>query len=319
MYFYKTSVNRTLTGLFALLINLQFGTAAMAKLSVVTTTTDLSALVKEIGGTEVSVESICKGTQDPHYIEAKPSFMIKINRADLVLANGLELEIGWLPSILRGARNPKVMEGNPGFLEVGPLVDVLEKPAATVTRAEGDVHPSGNPHVTLDPIRLGSIAVKVAERMGDLDSTNKTTFVDRALSFQKRLNEKTKGWQERIEKTGIKKIVTHHKTLTYFFDRFRIVNPAILEPKPGIPPTSKHIIAVTKMVREQKIPLILIENFFDAAVARRIETDVPDVRILSVPVAVGGEEGIETSEQLYEKLIATLKTKRGKDEYVVAP
>ena len=282
-------------------------TAAQARLSVVTTTTDLAALAVEIGGSDLSVESICRGTQDPHFIEAKPSFAIKVNHADLVVSIGLGLEIGWLPSILDLARNPKVIRGGPGFLEVGPLIDVLEVPKGTVTRADGDVHPEGNPHITLDPIRAGLIALKMAQRLGELDPAHRGVFEERAKALQSRFADKTKGWQARIARSHVTQIITHHKTLSYFFDRFHIENPAILEPKPGIPPTTKHTLEVISLLKDRKVPLILIENFFDIAVAKRVAEEAPTVRILSVPVSVGGEPAVKSLDDLYEFLVSAIE------------
>jgi zinc/manganese transport system substrate-binding protein len=284
---------------------LALGTAtpAFANLNVVTSTTDLAAITREVGGSEINVESISKGSQDPHFIEAKPSYMVKVSHADLLISVGLELEIGWIPPLVAGARNPKVSPGQKGFLEVGPEVQPLEVPHGKVTRAEGDVHPLGNPHVTMDPIRAGEIAGVIAERLGQLDSAHSAVFAANAKAFQARMKEKTAVWKSRIEKSGVRKAVSYHKTLTYFFDRFGIENPAILEPKPGIPPTSGHILEVIQTMKDQKIGLILVENFFDPSVTKKILSEMPSVRSVTVPVAVGGEAGIEKMDDLYETLV----------------
>ncbi len=282
---------------------------AQAKLSVIAATPDIAALVAEIGGSEVTVDTIAKGTQDPHYIEAKPSYMTKMSHADLVVAVGLDLEVGWMPSILRGARNPKIAPGSNGFFELGSTIEPLEVPEGKITRAEGDVHPFGNPHFTLDPIRMGIAGVALAERLGQLDAPHAAAYVTRAKAFQKRMADKTKLWQARIAKSNVKEIVTYHKTLTYFFSRFGLKNPAILEPKPGIPPTSGHIMEVIATIREKKIPLIMVENYFDPTVTNRIKEDVPAVRVAVVPVAVEGAPGIKTLDDLYEKLVATVEGK----------
>ena len=290
-----------------LLLILCVSNNAQAKLLVVTTTPDLRSIVSEIGGDLVSVDAIAKGTQDPHYIEAKPSFMTKVSHADLLISLGLDLEVGWLPSIVSGSRNPKVAAGSKGYFEIGSLLDPIEIPSGKVTRAEGDVHPFGNPHVNLDPIRMGKAAVLIAERMGELDTTNASKFLEKAKAFQSRMEEKTKDWSARIEKTGIKKIITYHKTLNYFFDRFHIENPIQLEPKPGIPPTSSHILEVIQTCKEQKISLILVENFFDATITARIKQDIPTIRSETVPVAVDGESNIHTLDDLYENLVNVIE------------
>jgi zinc/manganese transport system substrate-binding protein len=283
--------------------------AAEAKLNVITTIPDLRVIAHEVGGDLIHVESLGKGTQDPHHIEAKPSFMLKVNHADLVIAEGMELEIGWLPSIIAGARNPKVNRGERGYLEVGPKVDPLEVPTGKISRSDGDVHPEGNPHVTLDPIRAGEIGKLIAQRLGELDPANGKKYEENAKAFQAHLIEKTREWQSRIAKSGVTKIVTYHKTLTYFLDRFKIANPAILEPKPGIPPTSGHTIDVIHIIQEQKIPLVLVENYFDATVTNKIKQEVPGLRAVSIPVSVDGATGINTLDDLYEAIVKAIEGK----------
>jgi zinc/manganese transport system substrate-binding protein len=278
-----------------------------ATLNVLTTQTDLRAIAKEVGQEFISAESIGRGTQDPHYIEAKPSFMVKANRADLLISIGLDLEIGWLPSIIRGARNPKIISGQKGYLEVGPLVDPLEVQTGNITRAAGDVHPFGNPHVWLDPIRAGEIGVIIAMRLGELDPSHAPQFRENAKALQSRLQAKTKTWQERIDRTGVTKIVTYHKTLTYFLDRFKLQNPAILEPKPGIPPTSGHILKVMETMQTENIPLILVENFFDSSVTKKISASNPTIRIATVAVSVDGANGILTMDDLFETLVKSIE------------
>ncbi|MBI3543687.1 MAG: zinc ABC transporter substrate-binding protein, partial [Deltaproteobacteria bacterium] len=148
-----------------------------------------------------------------------------------------------------------------------------------------------------------------AERLGELDGSVAAKFAERAKAYQARLVEKTKGWSARIAKSGVKKAVTYHKTLTYFLDRFKIENPAILEPKPGIPPTSGHILEVIRQIKEQKIPLVLVENYFDPTVTTRIKESVPSLRSATVAVAVDGAPGTGTLEELYEKLVSTVEGK----------
>jgi zinc/manganese transport system substrate-binding protein len=284
--------------------------AAYARLDVLTTLPDLKAIAAEVGGEYVKVDAIAKGTQDPHYIEAKPSFMVKARNADLLIAIGMELEIGYLPSIIRGARNPKIVKGQMGYLEVGPLVKPLEVPTTAISRAEGDVHPLGNPHVTLDPVRAGEIAAAIAKRLGELDPAHAAVFQANAEKLQQRLGAKTKEWQKRIEASGVKQVVTYHKTLTYFLDRFHLKAPVELEPKPGIPPTSGHTLEVIQTIKQDKIPLILVENYFDPAVTEKIRRTVPAVRAETVPVSVGGAPGVDTIDDLYETLVRAVEGRK---------
>ncbi len=281
---------------------------AHAKLNVVTTIPDLRFIADQVGKEYISVESIAKGTQDPHAIEAKPSFMVKVSRADLVVAIGLDLEMGWLPSIILGSRNPKIKSGSSGYLEVGALVQPLEVMHGEVTRADGDVHPAGNPHVTLDPLRAGQVAIFLAQRLGELDPTHASLFKQNAEKFKADLEVKTKIWKARIEKSGVKAVVTYHKTFTYFLDRFKIENPAILEPKPGIPPTSGHILKVIEIIRDQKVPVVLIENYFDPTVTQKISQSVK-VRSAVVPVSVDGASGMNSLFDVYENLVRQIEGK----------
>lgn len=280
---------------------------AEAKINVVTTTPDLAVIVSEIGGDNVSVQSLAKGTQDPHFLEAKPSFMVKINRADLVISTGLELEIGWLPPIIQGARNPKVMPGTDGYLEVGQFITPIELPTTKVSRAEGDVHPFGNPHFMVDPIRAGRVAVGIADHLAEMDPDHAAIYKENASKLQKRLEDKTKLWQARIAKSGVTEVVTYHKTLNYFLDRFGIDNPINLEPKPGIPPTAQHIMEVIRVVKEKNIKLVMIENFYDKSFADKIATEVPNIKIVTIPVEVGGEPSIKTLDDLYEHLVTVIE------------
>ena len=277
-----------------------------AKLNVVTTLSDFKPLVKEVGGPYVKVDSISEGNKDPHFLSAKPSYIMKVKYADLVIANGLDLEVGWLPKLLSAARNPKVVEGKKGYLELGMHVSVLDVPKGPVTRAHGDVHPDGNPHVTLDPIRLGEMAIVIADRLSELDLKNTKTFKNNALALQKRLLTKTKEWQTRVKKTGIKSVVTYHETLLYFLDRFGIEKAAILEPFPGVPPTAKHTLTVINEASKKGTKLILIEQYFDMKAAEKPASQIPDVQVVSVPVAVQ-EPNIPTNEALLERLVTILE------------
>lgn len=280
---------------------------AQAKVNVITTTTDLKALVDIVGKERVDSFSIAKGTQDPHQIEAKPSFMVKLRSADLVLAQGLELESAWIVPLLEGARNSKVMVGSSGYFELGALLDPIEKPTGSVSRAQGDVHPGGNPHFQLDPIRLGKAAVLIAEKLSALEPSGSAFFQSNATAFQKHMEEKAKEWQARIKKSGVKEVVSYHKTFTYFFDRFLLQNTLHLEPKPGIPPTASHLMGVISEMKKRGVKLVLIENFYDDGPAQKIRTEVPGSHVERLPVSVGGEPTITDPEALFERIVKVIE------------
>lgn len=279
-----------------------FPAVVNAKLQIATTTTDLAALVRKVGHDQVEVFSIAKGTQDPHQIEAKPSFMVKLRSTDLVIAQGLELESAWILPLIQGARNPKLNAKNSLF-EVGAELEPIEIQSGASTRAEGDVHPGGNPHFQMDPLRLGKAAVLIALRMSELDPSQKDFFQKNALQFQAEMTEKYKAWQTRIKKTGISEIATYHKTFSYFCDRFGIRCEIQLEPKPGIPPTAGHLLSVVQQLKSKKLRLILIENLYEDSVGDKIKNEITNILVKRVPVSVEGEPSISTNEQLIEQLV----------------
>lgn len=284
-----------------------FSLEAQAKLVVGATTQDMEALVQAVGGSEIETFSVAKGTQDPHQIEAKPSFMVKFRGADLIVAQGLELETAWVIPLIQGSRNPKIAQGTKGFLELGPSLDPIEVARGSVSRAEGDVHPDGNPHFQLDPVRMGKAAGLVAARLGELDAAHAEVYTKNAAEFQKRMDQKYKEWSARLKKTGIREFVSYHKSFSYFADRFGLKNNLYLEPKPGIPPTASQIIHVMTEMKARAIKAVLIENFFDDSVKGKFEKEVPGAKVAKVPVYVGGEDSIKTNEALIEKIVATLE------------
>lgn len=276
--------------------------AVSAKLQVATTTTDLAALVKEIGENEVEVFSIAKGTQDPHQIDAKPSYMVKLRTVDLLIAHGLELESAWLQPLIKGSRNIKLADKKAVF-EVVEHLEPLEIPKGNISRAEGDVHPGGNPHFQFDPVRLGQAAMLIADRMGEINPSQKVLYLKNAEKFKKHLLEKLIEWQNRLKKTDIKEVVTYHKYFSYFCDRFKVQCEIQLEPKPGIPPTTSHLLSVIEQMKKRKIHLVLIENLYDDSVRSKLEQGVAETKVVRVPISVEGDVGISTNEQLIENLV----------------
>ncbi len=284
-----------------------FPLMAKAQIQVVATGPDLAALVQEVGQDQVSLVTLARGSQNLHFLETKPSYMVQARRADLVVANGLGLETAWLPQVLRGARNPKVLPGSKGYLELGHHIRAIEIPAGTVSRSHGDVHPEGNPHWTLDPLRMGEAAVALAARLGELAPEHAEVFSDRAKSLQQRLITQTEKWKIRLKKTEVQKVITYHRTLNYFFDRFGIEAVAYLEPKPGIPPTAQHILSVIQTAKENQIPLILVEHYYDSKVAQRVSRELPQVLVKTVSAAVGGSPQVTNLDELYEQLVRTFE------------
>lgn len=294
---------------FVFLVTFSLLQVASGKIKVVTSTTDILSVVKIVGGDYIEATSIARGTQDPHYLEAKPSYMVSLRDADLLISNGLSLEIGWLPSLIRGARNPKINPDQVGYLELGRLTTPIKKTSGPITRALGDVHPEGNPHFTLDPIRVGELAVLIAKKLGDLDPTNKSKYEEHAKAYQDLLKRRFEDWKSRIAKTNIKKVISYHSSLDYFLERFQIESVIYLEAKPGIPPSTQHILKVIETAKKEQIKLILIDNYFDTKIGERVKKDVPSINVVSIGIAVGSEPGLNSIEDVLEKLVKTIEGK----------
>ncbi len=283
--------------------------SAYSKIKIFTTTSNLADIVRIIGGDEVSVESLCKGIQDPHYLEAKPSYTFKLSKADLLVSIGLGLEEGWLPLVIRGSRNPNIREGEKGRLVASRAINLLEIETSSISRSQGDVHPGGNPHFMLSPQRAIEVAQLIYLKLSDFNSAKKSVFHQRFKNFESKLNKKIKEWKGRIEKG--KNVISYHKTLTYFYNDFGINNVDVLEPKPGIPPSASHILKIISKIKKENVKKIVIENYFDDTIAKRIKKDVSDVQIVVVPVAVGGKDGIIDIFSLYEYLVSNIGTFNG--------
>ena len=281
----------------------------MAKVNIVTTTSDLQALATAVGGERVAVDGLIKGSQDPHHLEAKPSFVLKVSHADLLISNGLGLEAAWLPKVLAGARNKNILPGSQGHFIAADGITAIDIPVTNVSRADGDVHQEGNPHITLDPERVIIIASALAIRLSELDKDGADYYQQRAGVFVKEVTSKIPSWKVRLKATGISKVITYHKTLNYFLTRFQIEPAGYLEPHPGVAPTARHILDTISTAKTGQIKLILVENFFDDTAAKRIAAEAGGIRIKTVPVAVGGEPDIQTFIDLYERIVQAVEGK----------
>lgn len=281
-------------------------TAQAATLNVVTTTSTLRSLVESVGGTRVKVDSIAQGPQDPHFIEGKPSYMVKVRQADLVVSVGLELEVGYLPSILRGARNPKVEPGQAGYLEASTFIKPLEVPTGAVDRSQGDVHASGNPHYLIDPLRALAVATGISERLTQLDVAGKETYAQNLRTFSGQITAKKKEWDKRVAATKIKELISYHRSLTYFLESFGLQLAGVIEPKPGIPPSTKHVVELIESIKARHTPCILVESFHDVQAAERIKKDAP-IGVQVIPTEVNATEGAGSYMAMMESIVSALE------------
>jgi len=291
--------------IFALVSMVLNPSMANAKLRILTTTTTLAGIAREVGGDRAAVESLTKGSQEPHSIEAKPSYMVKARDADVLILSGLDLEIGWLSNILQGARNPKIQKGHSGYLEASQFIDPLDVPQGKVDRAEGDIHPFGNPHFQLDPVRVQKVALGIAKRLAEIDPSGKSVYDQNAASFNTKISRDIDRWKKEVTASKVVTVVTYHRSFAYFFDRFGVTSVGELEDKPGIQPSPNHLLDIMKIIREKKVPCILQESFFPPKGAERIH-DETGVKVINVATEVDALPGISTYEDLIQKLVDSI-------------
>ncbi|MEP9409849.1 MAG: zinc ABC transporter substrate-binding protein [Candidatus Brocadia sp.] len=280
--------------IFLILFVLGWASVAHAKLNIVATTSDLSAIAREIGKDKVDVVSIAKPTEDPHFVDARPGHIVKLNKADMLIEGGLQLETGWLPNLITGARNPKILAGSPGYLIASTGINVLEVPAA-LDRAMGDVHPFGNPHFMLDPLNGKIVATHICDRLCQIDPINCSYYKENLENFVKKLHQKFAEWQKILEPFRGTKIVTYHKTFPYFANRFNLNVMGTLEPKPGIPPSPAHVNNLIPMMKSEGAKLILIEQFRERKIPEFVAAQT-GAKVVIVPIMAGGTK--ETGDYL---------------------
>ncbi len=278
---------------------------AASKLNIVTATTDLAALAQEVGGDHIEVESIARGYQDPHFVEAKPSFLLKLRRADLLVVIGLQLEIGWLPPLITQSGNPKIQVSAPGYLDASQFAEILEIPTTAVTRAMGDVHPLGNPHYWLDPQNGLRIARGIQQKLSEMRPDDAAYFEQRFQAFSQRLQQAEQRWDEQMKALRGRKVVTYHRSWPNFAKRFGLDVVGYVEPRPGIPPSPGHTVELIQMMRREKVKVILVEPYFDLKTPNAVARETGAKVVVLMP-SVGGEKEITDYFKLFDYDIALL-------------
>ena len=279
--------------------------ATAKKLNVVTSTTDLAALAQEVGGDKISVEAIARGYQDPHFVEAKPSFLLKLRNADLLISVGLQLEIGWLPPLITQSGNPRIQPGNAGYLEAAQFAQVLDIPTGPISRAMGDVHPMGNPHLWLDPNNGRRIAQGIANKLAEMDPADQAYFQQRMADFEKRLAEADKRWTAAMAPYRGRKIVTYHNSWPNFATHFGLDVAGYVEPRPGIPPTPGHTLELIQMMKRENVKVLVMEPYFDSKTPNSIGA-ATGAKVLVLMPSVGGEKDITDYFKLFDYDIGLL-------------
>jgi ABC-type Zn uptake system ZnuABC Zn-binding protein ZnuA len=297
MHFFKTAT----FGLIASAIGVS---SASAQLRVVATTPDLASIAREIGGDKVNVVALAKPTEDPHYVDAKPSHIVTLNRADALIEGGAELELGWLPPLLENSRNSKISAGAPGRIVASEGVKMLEIPTS-FDRSKGDVHSLGNPHFMIDPVTVRIIARNIASHFSRIDPKSAATYNGNLARFNAKLDAKYADWQKQLAPYRGAAIVTYHKDFVYLAQRFGLNIVDELEPKPGIAPSPAHLAQVIGKMRSANAKVILVQPFQNRKTAETVARQT-GATVLDVPQQPGAVPNTPSYFDMMDNIVKTL-------------
>ena len=283
--------------------------SAQAKLNVVATLPDFGSLAREIGGDNVNVTVLAKPTEDPHFVDARPSFVVALRSADVLIDGGAELELGWLPPLLQNARNAKLDVGKPGRVQASQGIRLMNVPT-NLTRAAGDVHALGNPHFAVDPIIAKAITQHIAQSFAAVDPPNASAYDANYKKFEAAINLKLQQWGATMLPFKGQHVAAYHDSWPYFGHRFGLEIDIFLEPKPGIPPSPSHLAEVITQMKAQKIKAIIVEPYHDRKIAERVasSTGAQVVDFAQYPGALPNTDSyIKLIDALVSRLAAALK------------
>jgi zinc/manganese transport system substrate-binding protein len=281
---------------------------AQAALNVVATTPDLGSLAEAVGGDRVRVTSLARGTEDPHCVDPRPSFIRVLNQADLLLDGGAELEIGWLPPLVDSARNRKILPGAPGrFIAANAGVRLLNVPTGPLDRSQGDVHPLGNPHFLLDPENAKIVAAALAARLAELDPANAAAYTAHRDRFLARLDAKLAIWRHDLGQFKGAKVLTYHQSFDYLLDRFGLVLAGTIEPKPGIEPSPTHISGLVPRMKQAGVRVVIIEPNRPTKTPTYVAREV-GASLVQLPILPGGHPKARDYVSLLDYCVETLVT-----------
>lgn len=286
------------------------GSMTVAKLSVVATTPDLAAIARAIGGDAVDVKALAKPTEDPHFVDAKPSHIVTLNRADVLIDGGAELELGWLPPLLESARNPKIAAGAPGRVVATQGIRMLEIPTS-FDRSKGDVHSLGNPHFLLDPLNAKIVAAQIADRFARVDPRSAAVYKANLARFNATIDTKLLEWQRTLAPHKGAKIVTYHKDFPYFADRFGLEVIETLEPKPGIAPSPAHLTKVITTMKAANARVILVQPYQNRRTAETVARQT-GATVINAAQQPGAVKGTDTYFQVMDRLVGELSAALGR-------
>ncbi len=300
--FYKTAV-------LALIGIASAASRSTAQLRVVATTPDLASVAREIGGDRVNVVALAKPTEDPHFVDAKPSFIVTLNRADALIEGGAELELGWLPPLLENARNGKINSGAPGRIVASEGIRLLEIPTS-FDRSKGDIHSLGNPHFMVDPVSAKIVARNIASHFGQIDPKNAATYNANLARFNAAIDTKLAAWQRQLAPYRGAKIVTYHRDFIYLAQRFGLTIVDELEPKPGIAPSPSHLAQVIGEMKRANAKVILVQPFQNRKTAETVARQT-GASVLDTPQQPGALRNTTTYFDMVDNLVRSLATGLG--------
>ncbi len=291
---------------FALVALAGTGSSAAGQLRVVATTPDLASVAREIGGNLVNVRALAKPTEDPHYVDAKPSHIVTLNRANALIEGGAELELGWLPPLLENSRNAKISAGAPGRVVASEAVKMLEIPVS-FDRSKGDVHSLGNPHFLIDPVNVKIIAAHIAEHFAQVDPKSAAIYRSNLARFNTRVDAKLAEWQKQLAPYRGAKIVTYHKDFVYLAKRFNLEVVETLEPKPGIAPSPAHLAKVIRTMKAENARVILVQPYQNRRTAQTVAR-LTGALVLDVPQQPGARPNTPSYFDMMDYMVTTLAT-----------
>ena len=272
---------------------------------VVTTTEGLAAIAREVAGGRATVESLSRGKQDPHFVDANPLFAVKLRAADLLVDVGLELEAGWLPPLVAQSRNPRIQPGGAGRFTAASAVTLLELPAGTVDRSQGDIHPGGNPHFLADPRRAAQVASALSDRLSVIDPGGAAEYRQRAAAFGSRIEAALARWRGQLAPVKGRAIFTHHRTLPYFLEWTGLRSAGEMEPRPGVAPPPAHLASLVQIARRDGVRAAVVESYYDAR-SDELVARLSGGRLVVIPGDVGGDPGATSYEAWIDLLVARI-------------
>ena len=302
-------MNRYLTTLVSLFVAVMVVSAAQAKLSVVATTPDLAAIAKEIGGAKIELTTMARPTEDPHFVDPRPSFIVKLNKADALIHGGAELESGWLPKLVEQARNARIISAAKGNVNCCEGVRMREVPDQ-LDRSKGDIHAKGNPHYLVDPGNAKIVAHHIEDAFSSLDPANREFYAANAKRFSSALDAKLGEWQAKLAPFKGRQLVAYHNSWVYFAERFGLKIELFLEPKPGIPPSPSHLAGVIARMKEKGARVIIVDPYLKRKTAETVAQST-GATVVDVAQFPGGVKGTDTYIALMDYLVNALSESLG--------